>query len=69
MRKLVIMDDTKHKCNLCGNKSEIKFIKKNIFCKVTKLKVKGYLCDDCFENLIREVLEEYETEDKNEQDN
>lgn len=66
MRKLVIIDDTKHKCNLCDNKSEIKFIKKTIFCKVSKQKVKGYLCDDCFENLIRETLKEYEAKDKSE---
>lgn len=65
-RKLIIIDDTKHKCNICGNKSEIKFIKKSIYCKVTKLKVKGYLCDDCFKNLISEVLEEYEAKDKSE---
>lgn len=51
-KKLVIQDDTKHKCE-CGNQSTVKF-------KTIRNHVKsnsGYLCDTCFVKTVKEALE------------
>lgn len=52
MKKLVMKDDTKHKCK-CGNQSIVKF-------KTIRNNVKtnsGYLCENCFVNLVKKAME------------
>ena len=57
IRKLVIIDNTKHKCKKCGGVSEVKVIVKKADKKVL------YLCDDCFYSICKEAFERFEKDE------
>lgn len=59
MRKLIIKSNDKHKCNLCDNTSEIKFIMKD-----NTGKQKGYLCDDCLYDLLKDAIDHVDEKTK-----